>query len=231
MEGQRIDALVIDPKRPNILYAATFDEGIYKSVDYGENWTKLTDELTNASVTTMVIDPVNTDVIYAVISGLVLRSSNGGVSWYEINSDRISIWALALDPTNPAILYSGGGNGVYRLDMITAVAVSEGNAAAPQTFSLSQNYPNPFNPETVIEYQLQGSSSVRLRIYNVMGQEVRTLVNEKKPAGAYRVRWDGRDDGGKVVPAGVYFYRLEVGGAARGGRSNFVQTRKMILLK
>ena len=99
-------------------------------------------------------------------------------------------------------------------------------------FSLYQNYPNPFNPETVIEYQLLGyASSVRLRIYNVTGQEVRTLVNQEKQIGSYRVRWDGRDDGGKVVPAGVYFYRLEVSGAAGEGRKDFIQTRKMILLK
>ena len=74
----------------------------------------------------------------------------------EINAEGIGMWAFTLDPTHPEILYAGGFGGVHRLDLTTAVAVAEENAAAPQTFSLSQNYPNPFNPETIIEYQLQG---------------------------------------------------------------------------
>ena len=231
LEGQRINALVIDPKRPNILYAATFDEGIYKSVDYGENWIEVNNGLTEITFKNLAIDPLNTDVIYAAHEGGALfRSSNGGANWSEFNLERISFLAFTLDPTNPEILYAGGVGGVHKLDISTLVAVAEENAAAPQTFSLAQNYPNPFNPETVIEYQLQGSVPVRLRIYNVMGQEVRILVDETKRTGAYRVRWDGRDDHGKAVPAGVYFYRIEVGGAARGGRNDFVQTRKMSFL-
>ena len=232
LQGQRVNALEIDPKNPNILYAATPGEGIYKSVDYGENWVQVNNGLTGLTFKNLAIDPLNTDVIYAAQEGGVLfRSSNGGASWSEINAEGIGIWAFTLDPTNPAIIYAGGAGGVHRLDVSTLVAVAEENAAAPQTFSLAQNYPNPFNPETVIEYQLQGKRSARLRIYNVMGQEVRTFVEETKPAGAYRVRWDGRDDGGKAVPAGVYFYRVELGGAARGGRNDFVQTRKMSFLK
>lgn len=91
------------------------------------------------------------------------------------------------------------------------------------TFSLSQNYPNPFNPETVIGYALAEASDVRLIIYNVLGQQVRELVNASQSPGQYSVRWDGRNALGAQVTSGVYIYRLIAGSQ--------VELRKMILLK
>ena len=93
----------------------------------------------------------------------------------------------------------------------------------PNTFSIAQNYPNPFNPETTIPYALPQSVHVRLVIYNVLGQEIRTLVNELKPAGYYRVVWDNKDDFGKSVSSGIYLYRIVAG--------DFVETKKLLLLK
>ena len=93
----------------------------------------------------------------------------------------------------------------------------------PDTFSIAQNYPNPFNPETTIPYALPQSVHVRLVIYNVLGQEIRTLVNEIKPAGYYRVVWDNKDDFGKSVSSGIYLYRIVAG--------DFVETKKLLLLK
>ena len=93
----------------------------------------------------------------------------------------------------------------------------------PESFSLDQNYPNPFNPNTTIRYQLPRRSQVSLIIYNLLGQEIRKLVNSELTAGEYRVEWDGTDDGGRAVSTGIYFYRLEVGSVA--------QTRKMLLVK
>ena len=93
----------------------------------------------------------------------------------------------------------------------------------PDDFSVSQNYPNPFNPTTTIRYQLSVSSEVRLAIYNLLGQEVRALVNTKQSAGSYSVIWDGKDTRGNAVGSGVYIYRFETG--------RFVHTRKMILLR
>jgi len=97
-------------------------------------------------------------------------------------------------------------------------------ADLPQFFALLPNYPNPFNPETSIDYELPTVSNVKLSIYNLQGQRVRTLVNRAQPAGRYQVTWDGTDDNGVQVASGVYFYRLTTG-------SGFVATRKMILLR
>jgi hypothetical protein len=93
----------------------------------------------------------------------------------------------------------------------------------PQVFSLAPNYPNPFNPSTTIRYQLPLDTQVSLEIYDVLGQKVRTLVSELKPAGHYLVSWDSRDDRNRHVAAGVYFYRLSAG--------DFSQVRKLLLLK
>ena len=92
---------------------------------------------------------------------------------------------------------------------------------APIVFSLAQNYPNPFNPSTSISYTLGASGIVYLDIYNISGQLVRTLVNSYKIQGRYTVVWDGFDEDGKNVSAGLYLYRLSAG--------TFVQTRKMVL--
>ena len=96
----------------------------------------------------------------------------------------------------------------------------------PESFSMSQNYPNPFNPCTDIRYQIaDGRSSVptTLRIYNILGQAVRTIVDEPKKPGYYKATWDSRDDDGTQVASGVYFYRLTAG--------DFNATKRMVLLK
>jgi hypothetical protein len=88
----------------------------------------------------------------------------------------------------------------------------------PIKFSLSQNYPNPFNPITNIEYRIANSEFVNLKVYNVLGQKVATLVNRKQQAGSYIVEWDASG-----IASGVYYYRLVAG--------EFVDTKKLVLLK
>jgi hypothetical protein len=93
----------------------------------------------------------------------------------------------------------------------------------PTVFALSPNFPNPFNPATTIGYQLPVDSPTELVIYDVLGQKIRTLVDDVRPAGAHRVQWHGDDDHGRSVAAGVYFYRLQAG--------DFRQVNKLLLLK
>ena len=88
----------------------------------------------------------------------------------------------------------------------------------PDKYELSQNFPNPFNPSTKISFQIPGQYFVSLKIYNMLGEEVATLVNEKKTPGKYNV-----DFNASALPSGVYFYKLSAG--------NFIQTKKMMLLK
>ena len=88
----------------------------------------------------------------------------------------------------------------------------------PTKFEISQNYPNPFNPTTTIQFGIPENSFVSLKIYNVLGKEIATVLNEDKSIGSYEVDFNAIN-----LPSGIYFYRIEAG--------NFVETKKMILLK
>jgi hypothetical protein len=117
-------------------------------------------------------------------------------------------------------------NGIYyyRLQQINNDGSSKFSQVAsakidiPLTYTISQNYPNPFNPTTTINYSIPVPDKVTIKVYNILGDEVTTLVNEQKDAGRYQVTFNASQ-----YASGVYFYRVQAG--------NFVQTKKMILLK
>jgi hypothetical protein len=95
----------------------------------------------------------------------------------------------------------------------------------PVAYALHQNYPNPFNPATTIRYEIAGTinETVDLTVFDVRGRRVRTLVEGSRPQGSYEIRWDGRDNRGRVVPSGSYLYRLKIG--------DYISTRRMYLAK
>jgi hypothetical protein len=100
------------------------------------------------------------------------------------------------------------------------------SAPVATTYSLGQNYPNPFNPTTNFEFRIANRELVRLKIFDVLGREVATLVDDVRPAGVHSVRWDA-----SVLPSGVYYYQLQSGDASASSAQGFVQTKKMILAK
>jgi len=109
------------------------------------------------------------------------------------------------------------------------MVIENANPELPEVFSLSQNYPNPFNPSTTIKFQLpekNGTSAVRtvLRIYDILGRLVRTLVDEDLAPGFYTKNWDGLNENGVRISSGVYFYSITAA-------SDFRRTKKMLLLK
>jgi len=114
---------------------------------------------------------------------------------------------------------------INRNDYVPTVTsdIGEDEVGLPYSFSLAQNYPNPFNPTTTIAFDLGEYSHVKLSVYNVLGQLVKTLKNEPLPAGTYTVQWDGKNDNGRAVAGGIYFYRLQTG--------QFTAVKKMTLLK
>jgi hypothetical protein len=109
------------------------------------------------------------------------------------------------------------------------IPVDKGEGVLPKSFSLGQNYPNPFNPTTTIRFEIGAASGVQeavpttLKIYNILGQLVRTLVDEPKTPGVYYQTWDSKDEQGTKVASGVYFYQLRV--------DKYNDTKKMVLLK
>ena len=103
-------------------------------------------------------------------------------------------------------------------NLLNLVSVEEDLSSTPFSFQLEQNYPNPFNPVTTIRYSLQGTRDVLLIVYNLLGEEIARLVDGVQPEGLHQITWDASS-----VSSGIYFYRIEAG--------DFVQTRKMLLLK
>jgi len=121
-------------------------------------------------------------------------------------------------------LWVGTDNGLsMHAPRASGIAPTHQDAALPRSLVLSPNYPNPFNSTTAIRFEVPGTGRVRLVLYNVLGQLVRTLVDEKHNAGTYTVRWDGKDDAGQQAASGVYIGRLEAGGS--------VDVRKLVLLR
>jgi len=132
-----------------------------------------------------------------------------------------------------SLVYNDNSTGVMRPSSIhpevegTTVSLTNkgetDSPTLPTEYALVQNYPNPFNPTTKILYSLKNDGYVELNIYNVLGQNVRNLVSETKPAGTYTVQWDGRDNSGSQVASGVYFYKITSG--------DFSDIKKMVLMK
>jgi flagellar hook assembly protein FlgD len=112
------------------------------------------------------------------------------------------------------------GTGQFKISSTTAV---EKTATIPTQFDLSQNYPNPFNPTTVINYSLPNNAFVVLKIYDMLGREIRTLVNNEMNAGKYSISWKGEDNNGNKVTSGIYIYKISAG--------NYSAARKMVVLK
>lgn len=115
--------------------------------------------------------------------------------------------------------------GAFEFGLPTSV---ENPGIQPEQFSVHQNYPNPFNPETNIVYEVDATAKITIHIYDMLGRQVRTLVNTQKGPGSYVVLWDGRNDSGKSVASGVYFYKFQ---ALSKNAPVFSETKRMILLR
>ncbi|MCU0644158.1 MAG: PKD domain-containing protein, partial [bacterium] len=114
------------------------------------------------------------------------------------------------------------GNSITVFAVQNSTDVAEENEGLPTKFALHPNFPNPFNPDTWISFDMPEISQVRISIYNRLGQKVRTLIDETRPAGRFQIKWNGTDDLGRQVSSGIYFYQIET--------DKYTATKKMILL-
>jgi photosystem II stability/assembly factor-like uncharacterized protein len=163
-----------------------------------------------------MIDSLNVYVVGDI--GVIYNTTNGGFSWNLQNS------GVADDLTKVRFCNSktgwiiGEGGVILHTTSAGAVWVSNNSQIAVNDFHLYQNYPNPFNPVTNIKYRITNSKLVILKIYDILGKEISTLVNGKQSSGVYEVSFDG-----SKLPSGIYFYKLEAGGLS--------EVKKMVLIK
>jgi len=155
-----------------------------------------------------------------------LSQSYGNIAPGQTKSSSVASFTTQNNPNNiDFIIHIFSKNMEFWSDSLNVIitGIAENEISIPKEYNLEQNYPNPFNPSTTIRFQLPQSRDVSLIVYNMLGQKVRTLLNNTVSAGDYKIEWDGRDDSGKDVASGIYLYRLT--------SKNFVRSQKMLLIR
>jgi len=211
----------------------TYMERTLQLVDLGDVAALVIDEMGDvlAGDVELSFDPSRTRILgveKAELTDAYLLASN-------VTEGKIRIsFAGAVPPEGPGEIVRIRFDGTEAIPRLEDVRLNEGMipvrylsaetaSQTPRAYRLAQNYPNPFNPETNISFDLPEQNAVKLWVYNTAGQRIRTLMDGGRLAGAYTVAWDGKDDLGRDVSTGVYFYRLKAG--------DFLETRKMLLVR
>ena len=197
-----------------------------------DEWLRYTVTVTQAGIYEVVVrtaSPAGGGALQLWLDGAALTQSvpvpatNGWQNWTSVRIQNVSL------PAGEHVLtlyFTKEGFNINRMQFILKSATGVGGSSrggAMNEFMLRQNYPNPFNPETIIEYALPRETRVDLKVYNILGGEIKSLVNHRQGAGAYSITWNGEDNDGRLVDSGVYMYILRAG--------NWTQSRKMVFLQ
>jgi hypothetical protein len=199
------------------IFASTEGDGVFRSIDNGNNWTQINQGLFGEGLFITSLGTNLTGNIYAGTGSGMFRSMNNGNSWDQINQglQNVNIYSLAINSNRD--VFAGTTNGVFRM-LYSTTSIEESENEIVSSFLIYQNYPNPFNPSTKIRYQLPKESKVVIKIYDILGSEVMELLNEQKEAGIYEAEFKANN-----LSSGTYIYKIST--------DNFVQTKKMVVLK
>lgn len=200
---------------------------VFKSTDLGDTWVSIQNNLPDLPASDFFIDPVKTNYYFVANDAGVYYSSNMGTNWERLGSNLPVVpvfdfdYAVYGDTRYLRIATHGRSAFQINLGIVTS---AEEEVQLINNYYVEQNYPNPFNPVTRINYSLAEESSVKIRIYNTLGQLVTELVNKTEKAGNYTAYWNA-----EKYSSGVYFYSFET--LSTNGKTNFSSTKKMILQK
>ena len=209
------------------IIAGTWDGGVFSSSDSGAHFTARNNGLTNMNINALIMIPKNGGGNYLAAGGAggVFLSPDSGTTWNGINTgfDMSKIYVSALAVSGNYLLAGTttpvNHIGLWRRSLSDVITkVQQPADELPVNFMLSQNYPNPFNPATTFSFSIPSRSFVLLKIYDLLGREVATIVSEEMSAGSYSRQWDAAK-----MSSGVYFYRLQAG--------SYTQTKKLVLLR
>ncbi len=201
----------------------TYSHEYYVSTDVGKTWTDVPFTQTTLPIQYMFHDTQNALYIEATdgSQSLLYKQTAGSTQWTflgDMNGTNGSTYAYQTKISSTGDIYYLSNTTLFRINSSLTAVENKNQSNIPKGFSLSQNYPNPFNPTTTIDYSIPQSSFVSLKVYDVLGNEVATLVNEEKSAGNYSVVFDG-----SKFSSGVYFFRIQAG--------VFVMTKKLAIIK
>ncbi len=225
------DDIAVDPNNSKIIYIVFSGFGtshLFKSTDAGDNWIDIGSQLPDVPSSAIVIDPNDSNILYFGNDLGVYVSTDAGQNWLEY-SEGLPFGCIVIDlsvvrSTNRLRAVTHG-NGVYEAPLYNPVSVDDNRDIFVSDFRLEQNYPNPFNPTTIISWHSSVGSWQTLKVYDVLGNEVATLVDEYKSAGRYEVEFNANG-----IASGIYFYRIAIH-SDQLKEGNFSQTRKMLLIK
>ncbi len=198
-------------------------DGMYYSTNDGLNW--ILKEWPNYSPNCSYLFPFENILFWGTHGEGIFMSSDFGDSWVRIDDSLPAGYTISALTTSGDYLLAGTiGAGIWRRPLSQIITnINDEKNITPSEFILSQNYPNPFNPSTTIKYQIPEISFVTIKVYDALGNEMITLVNEEKPIGSYEVEFSVGLDSSPDIATGTYFYRIQAGA--------FVETKKMMLLK
>jgi photosystem II stability/assembly factor-like uncharacterized protein len=202
------------------IFVATSSGGVYYSPDNGSDWSAVDSGLTGLNIISLAAGPASgggTVLFAGTDAGQIYLTTNNGTSWSESDSG-LSATTVATLFVNGQYVYAGTDSGVWRRPISQVTSVRKTSKPIPRAFALQQNYPNPFNPVTIINYELPKAAFVHVSVYNIIGQEIRTVVNQYQQPGQKSVRFDGSS-----LPSGIYFYKITAG--------SFTSVKKMMLIK
>jgi photosystem II stability/assembly factor-like uncharacterized protein len=227
-----VTRVVVDPQDENIVYA-TFsglkwgdaEPRVFRSTNMGNDWTNISGNLPDAPVNAFAVDLNNSDVLYLGNDVGVYYSTNTGANWEPLGTGMpiVSVYDMKIHPTENYLVAGTHGRSMYKIDLDAVTGVENSNAPIPEDFVLFNNYPNPFNPSTNIKFNVGSAGNVNLKIYDILGAEVTTLINSYLEKGEYTIGWYGKDNYGNEVVSGTYIYSLETEGKRLA--------KKMIMLK
>ncbi len=201
---------------------------IFLTTDGGINWLEVFKNPIGILRDITIVDSIYAWAVGARVNGggAILFSSDKGTNWSSqaVESDGLeSVYFI-----NPTIGWSVGYNGniLHTTNGGVSFVEEEQIDEMPKEFLLTQNFPNPFNPSTIFRYSIPTQSKVMIKVYDILGNEIATLLNEEKLAGTYELTWNAEN-----LPSGVYFYQLRAVDPSTGSGQSFIQTKKMLLLK
>jgi len=236
-----VTRVAVDPTNEDIVYV-TFNglkwrdpqPHVFRSTDKGSTWTDISSNLPDAPVNAFAVDPVDPTRLYLGNDVGMYVSFNSGQNWWVLGEGLpiLPIGDIEIHPTTRELVAGTYGRSMYKIDLNLIPTNVESSEPVLAGFKLEQNYPNPFNPSTKIKYEIPASlnpSSERspsdkggtltiLKVYDVLGKEITTLVNSEQSAGVYEIEFDASE-----LSSGIYIYQLRAG--------SLMQTKKMVLIR